>query len=36
MKGMAKMETIEGIGPVYADKLRTAGIGLKKRGHQGR
>jgi len=24
---MAKLETIEGIGPVYADKLRAAGIG---------
>jgi|GEM_PF-3699102 len=33
---MAKLEIIEGIGGVYADKLRAAGIGLKKRGRQGR
>jgi predicted flap endonuclease-1-like 5' DNA nuclease len=39
---MAKLETIEGIGPVYAQKLRAAGVGtvetLLKAGHtpQGR
>ena len=33
---MAKLEIIGGIGDAYADKLQAAGIGLKKRGHQGR
>jgi predicted flap endonuclease-1-like 5' DNA nuclease len=27
---MAKLETIEGIGPIYAEKLRAAGIGSVK------